>query len=227
MGAWSWLWSCCCGGGPPPPGCHRCWTTGIYGITYYETIQPDSIDQKPYDYGIAFCNFNSARDDDFEVYVNGVGITRLPEIGTNSCGSRWLVSNPDIFAWMQLPQSAFACGGESISLMPAGSTCCLPFIPGTTGFPQTLITALPTDPFVAPDFDVFMQNVQNNGGGNFGSMSIFRFSNVTAAVAAYHGGEDLQDPSNRVCVHTWQNFYAATGGQDINLLFPGAQVIQP
>ena len=187
-------------------------------------VEYDTADDSLYDFALMICNGNGAKDDNFQLSINGALLGLTPNLNFNTVGANWWMSTPEVqLALQSAPFMNWAACSDADHnglrpLYPLAGSC-------TTGVgPQFTWTNIGGHAaFAAPNFVVDGFNVFNNRNGNFGDLMIVRFHNLVASWEAFQLSfeEDVNpyDPENRVCIVGWVTHYSAFSGQNFSINF--------
>ena len=163
----------CCG------GCEKC----------EKCISANSF--PAFEYALLICNINAAKDDEFDLYLNGVYFGPVSELGENRCKGKWFVTSDQVIEKIKNSKDN-KCNASDV----APPICC---VENTTS-----IKALNEDQkkaFFDDKFTVFLKNKKNNNNGNFGYIAIWRINKNSVCQIAngeYSGdsGRDINSSLN-------------------------------
>lgn len=175
---------------PPPPPCGDC----LPGNDVVSLGNPSW-----YDYALFVCNVNSAKDDVFNIILNGFNFGSAPELGVDACGGRMFVTNLAIVGYIKgwYGSPCTAAGGDP-------TFCC-------TANPFTVRTVAKA-PFLQANWVVQMMNIQNNANGNFGDVLIWK---LRTRRFLFDGSIIVPDP----CLFNWGATYSGVSGVNITVDF--------
>lgn len=162
-------WPCCCGG--EDVNCNN--------------FKNENCCINPYDnyeYVILICNSNAAKDDEFNVVLNGTLLGPVTELGLNQCGGRFFATSESAIS--KVKSLASTCNNSF-------NDCCMQNTFNFTLFNKNLIQI--------GSNKISMYNTKNNFNGNQGRIIVFRVMNdkkVTAVHNGQYGGPSGADIIN-------------------------------
>jgi len=196
---------------PPPPNqlsLNEAWNKGHYfpdsgntdqipfdGEYNSFNIAIDPCNDPKFEYALIVCNINAARDDEFDVCLNGYELGPIPELGVDLCGGRFFATSQEIVDALKEGQTEEGC-----PQLAGVEMCC---VDNTDA-----VTIVDKLPFMAgnladgiPFFQLFMRNTKENNNGNFGEFAIWRMSKYK------EGGKQKES----ICLLGKGNYAGGTG----------------
>ena len=122
-------------------------------------IAIDPCNDPKFEYALIVCNINAARDDEFDVCLNGYELGPIPELGVDLCGGRFFATSQEIVDALKEGQTE-----EDCPQLAGVEMCC---VDNTDA-----VTIVDKLPFMAgnladgiPFFQLFMRNTKENNNG--------------------------------------------------------------
>jgi len=145
-----------------------------------------------YEWGILICNINSAKDNEFDLYIDNVKMGSLKELGLNRCQGKYFVTNQSIIPKIKQSKTCFKPNGY----LPDRQCC----VTNTTAF-----TVVEKSVFSkCGKIQIIMRPTKNNRNGNYGTLDLFRVigSDICVVDSSIYAESDFKDITvilNQIC----------------------------
>ncbi len=202
------------------------WDSGVYlptpggnnpptGYSDFDKTEHPCNDSK-FDYALLLCNINAAKDDEFQVCLNGYELGDIAELGVDACGGRFFATSQEIVDVIKRGQDDPECPQfEGITICCVKNTDAVTIVDKKPFLADAREIVLDDDgnPIVRQAFfRLFMRNLKNNNNGNFGEFVIWRLSKYKSK------GKELES----LC-ELGRGNYAARSGEDFGPVYFGDQ----
>ena len=138
---------------PDEDALDECWPDGYKIGDFNEDC---NCNASKFEYALLICNVNAAKDDEFDVCLNGYALGPLSELGIDKCQGKFFVTDESVIDAIKNPH----CHAD---VQPR---CCV-----TETSAHQVVDKLP---FLFDEFWLQMQNTKENNNGNYGFVGIWR-----------------------------------------------------